>query len=298
MIDGVQEIEAKAAAGGPLTRAEAERLVIAADLPGLGALGEAARRALHGDRVTFVRVLELSGPDLPLAGVDAGEARITSTPGSIDELFDLLSDARQRAPGLPLTGFSLTDLLNVTNGDLESLVALAPRLWQEGLEAVADVPLEDCEDVARAIAAIRALQQGGVNVFRPSILRAEFADRLRLLERAVEIHRATRAFKAVAPLPRIDPVDRPSAGYDDVRTIVLARLMCREIPSIQVDWQLYGPKLAQVAIVYGADDIDRVAATDAQELGHRRSAKEEMERHIRAAFAEPFERNGRFEARI
>jgi 2-iminoacetate synthase ThiH len=42
--------------------------------------------------------------------------------------------------------------------------------------------------------------------------------------------------------------------------MALARLMCRSIPFIQVDWPLYGPKLAQVAIAYGANDIDGIAA--------------------------------------
>ena len=86
----------------------------------------------------------------------------------------------------------------------------------------------------------------------------------------------------------------PSTGYDDVRTVVLARL-CTSIQSIQVSWALYGPKLAQVAIAYGADDLDGVAPVDTVELGHRRSPREDIERQIRAAFAEPIERDGRFE---
>jgi 2-iminoacetate synthase ThiH len=57
---------------------------------------------------------------------------------------------------------------------------------------------------------------------------------------------------------------------------------------------LYGPKLAQVAIAYGADDIDGVAAVDTLQLGHRRSPREDIERQIRAAGAAPMERDGRY----
>jgi aminodeoxyfutalosine synthase len=144
---------------------------------------------------------------------------------------------------------------------------------------------------------IRAVLHGGLAAWRATVTRAPFAERAALIERAVVLQRETGAFKALAPLPCVDPGDQPSTGYDDVRTIALARLMCRTIPSIQVDWQLYGPKLAQVAIAYGADDIDRVASGSAADLGRRRSPREEIERHIRAAFAEPVERDGRFETR-
>ena len=97
------------------------------------------------------------------------------------------------------------------------------------------------------------------------------------------------------PLPRLDPADTPATGYDDVRTVAAARLMCGAIPAIQVDWPLYGPKLAQVAIAYGANDIDGIAAVTDPSVGVRRSPKEEIERQIRAAGATPAARNGRYE---
>ena len=111
------------------------------------------------------------------------------------------------------------------------------------------------------------------------------------------VQRETAALKAFAPLPRRDPRDTPSTGYDDVKTIAVARLACPDIGAIQVDWPLYGPKLAQVAIAYGADDIDGVAAVDDPALGSRRAAAADVERQIRSAFASPRERNGRFEPR-
>ncbi len=80
-----------------------------------------------------------------------------------------------------------------------------------------------------------------------------------------------------------------------MRTVAVARLVCSTIPYIQVDWPLYGPKLAQVALMYGANDVDGVAATDAAGLGARRSPIEDIRRQIRAAAGEPVERNGRYE---
>jgi 2-iminoacetate synthase ThiH len=70
--------------------------------------------------------------------------------------------------------------------------------------------------------------------------------------------------------------------------------MVLDIPSIQVDWPLYGPKLAQVGLIVGADDIDGVAASEPGALGPRRTALEEIRGNIRAAGLEPVERDGRF----
>jgi 2-iminoacetate synthase ThiH len=64
---------------------------------------------------------------------------------------------------------------------------------------------------------------------------------------------------------------------------------------VQVDWLLHGPKLAQVSILYGANDLDGVAAEDDLTLGPRRTPREEIHRQIRAAGAVPVERNGRYE---
>jgi 2-iminoacetate synthase ThiH len=61
-----------------------------------------------------------------------------------------------------------------------------------------------------------------------------------------------------------------------------------------VDWRAYGPKLAQVALIFGADDIDNVSPVDDVAEGRRRAPLEEIRRNIRAASLEPAERDGRF----
>jgi hypothetical protein len=297
-MSSLADIEEKVSAGQPLTRGEAERVASVPDLPAVGALGEVARKALHGDRVTFVRVFEASPETESQDRGEAGEVRLVGAPQSADEARARVREAVRRSPGVPLTGFSLPGLARLVQGDHLALADLALALKHEGLEAVADAPLDELGDLEQAAEILRAVIHGGLGVWRATVTAAPFAGRLTLIERAVDLQRETGAFKALAPLPCLDPGDQPSTGYDDVRTISLARLMCRTIPSIKVDWRLYGPKLAQVAIAYGADDIDRVAgAAPAAALGPRRSPREEIERHIRAAFADPVERDGRYETR-
>src|SRR5204863_5002423 len=93
---------------------------------------------------------------------------------------------------------------------------------------------------------------------------------------------------------RVNPA-APSTGYDDVKHVALARVIVDNVPSIQVDWALYGPKLAQVALTVGADDVDAVSPLEETTEGRRRAPLEEIRRNIRAAGQEPAERNGRFD---
>ncbi len=281
-------------------REEAERVVAMTDLVGVGEIGAAARRAKHGARVTFGRVLTLErglvGADLKVRAqeIEAGEVRITGTPSSTEEALAWTKAANAAHAGnAVLTGFSLADLLHVAGGDHMVLAELAKALRAAGLEGVAEVPVDQLGDDPAEI--VRAVLHGGLTARRATIIQATFHARLELIERAELIQRETNAFSAFAPLPRVDPIDVPSTGYDDVKTIAMTRILAPSIPCVQVDWVLYGPKLAQVAIEYGADDIDGVASLDIEKLGVRRSPKADIERQIRSAFAEPAERNGRYE---
>src|SRR2546422_826225 len=107
--------------------------------------------------------------------------------------------------------------------------------------------------------------------------------------------RAAAATRAFAPLPRTVTPAVPTTGYEDVTRVALARVIVDNVASIQVDWSLYGPKLAQVALTVGADDVDGVSAEDDMTEGRRRAPLEEIRRNIRAANQEPVERNGRFD---
>ena len=118
---------------------------------------------------------------------------------------------------------------------------------------------------------------------------------MEIVRRAADLQKTAGGIRALAPLPRVLSPVTPTTGYDDVKLVAMSRLIAADIPSIQVDWPLYGPKLAQVALTMGADDIDGIAAFDPATLGSRRSALAEVAGNIRAASLEPVERNGRFE---
>jgi aminodeoxyfutalosine synthase len=225
----------------------------------------------------------------------AVEVRLVGRPSSVDDAQERVAAAAPLAAGATLTGFSLADLLELVGSDHLALAELASALRHQGLDAVAEIPLDRLGDTEHAIEVIRAVVHGGLGAWRATVDRAaDRIARLDVIERAAAVQRETSALKAFAPLPRVDDDVAPSTGYDDVRTIAVASAMCPAIPFIQVDWTRYGPKLAQVAITYGANDVDGIAPSDTMALGRRRSPKEDIERQIRAAFAEPVARDGRY----
>ncbi len=277
-----------------MTRTEAEQLLASPNLVEVGAQAEAARKARSGETVTYGRVCVVDRA-LDDPG-EAAEVRIVGRPASLAEARRWVREVAARAKGVPLTGFSLADLLALAGSDHLALSSLAESLRREGLEAVAEVPLDALGETENVAEVVRAVTVGGLGAWRATVHRAMgLAARLDLIERAVEVQRETGAFRAFAPLPRFDPADTPATGFDDVRTVAAARLVATNIPAVQVDWPLYGPKLAQVAIAYGADDIDGISPAAGSPLGPRRSPVEDIERQIRAAFAVPVRRNGRYE---
>jgi hypothetical protein len=293
-IETLTDLEKKASAGEALTRAEAERVLRWPALPEIGMLGEAARKARAGDRVTYGRVLTVAAGDSPAGRAEAVEVRLTGAPASVEDACQRVKTAAAIAAGATLTAYSLADLLDLAGSDHLALAELAAALRAHGLDAVAEVPLDRLGDTDNAIEVVRAVLHGGLGSWRATVDQGPPESRLDLIERAAVIQRETGALKAFAPLPRIDDAAAPSTGYDDVRTIAVAALMCPSIPAIQVDWPLYGPKLAQVAITYGANDIDGVSPVDSLDQGTRRAPREDVERQIRAAFTVPAARDGRY----
>ena len=99
--------------------------------------------------------------------------------------------------------------------------------------------------------------------------------------------------RSLAPLPRVQS-SPPTTGYSDLRKVALVRLLVDNIDSIQVDWLCHGPKLAQVALNFGVNDVDGVAPLAREDLGWRRSPREEVRRNIDSAGFTAVRRNGCF----
>lgn len=263
------------------------------DLIAVGVAGDDKRREMHGAKATFVRVLEVhvDAPPASLpAGTHAGEIRIVGVPASLESAVRAVTATVAAADGLPVTGFSVFDLQGLS----EPLSEVSSALRAAGLTAVTRLQIDSVTNPADAA---RAIHAAGLRLPTMSVETIADEERMSICERAADLQATVGGFNAFAPLPRTISITKPTTGYDDVKMVALARVVVANVPSIQVDWQLYGPKLAQVALTVGADDIDNVSAVDPGVLGTRRSPLEEIKGNIKAAGLEAVERDGVYSVR-
>jgi aminodeoxyfutalosine synthase len=87
-----------------------------------------------------------------------------------------------------------------------------------------------------------------------------------------------------------------TTGFMDLKNIAVARLMLDNIPHIKAYWIMMTPKIAQIALRFGADDIDGTVVEEKiyHEAGATTSQKlrrEDLLQLIRKAGREPMERD-------
>jgi hypothetical protein len=276
----------RAMAGETLSAGELQELD-AVDVLSLGMLADDVRRARIGATVTFSRVLDAervaaSAEQWAEWAQMADEVRLTTLPATLAETLAAISALAGRVPSGPrVTGFSLADIAGREWGPLAEVLG---ALRQAGLHTISEAPVDlvTPDDVGAVVAA--GLSVGALSVQRPSD-----GARVALVERFRTFLSAQPSVTTVAPLSREQSVTTPTTGYHDVRLVALVRIGVPAVRRIQVDWQQYGPKLAQVALTFGADHLDRVSLIDDPALGRRRTSLEDIRRNIVAAGFSPAE---------
>ncbi len=116
----------------------------------------------------------------------------------------------------------------------------------------------------------------------------------------------TNGFTAFIPLAfhpentRLSHI-RPAGGLEDLKTVAVARLMLDNIPHIKAYWVMITPGLAQVALSFGADDLDGTIVEE--KITHMAGARtpkglsmEEISHLIRSAGFHPTERDAFYNA--
>ncbi|MCL2766352.1 MAG: aminofutalosine synthase MqnE [Peptococcaceae bacterium] len=85
-------------------------------------------------------------------------------------------------------------------------------------------------------------------------------------------------------------------GYDDLKSLAIARLMLDNFPHIKAFWIMIGAKLAQISLSFGVDDLDGTVveeriAHDAGAVTGQYMAKSELMNLIKEAGRVPVERD-------
>jgi aminodeoxyfutalosine synthase len=224
---------------------------------GLEGIERLGREAAAGEAVELHVVGGLH-PDLPLS-----------------YYLEMLARLREAAPEVTLKAFSAVEIAHLARREGLSVEEVLRRMKEVGLgmlpggggEIFAErVRREVCPNKADAeayLAVHRTAHRLGV----PSNATMLYGhietmeERLEHLVRLRELQDETGGLAAFVPLAfqpertGLSHLPGPT-GLDDLRTIALSRLMLDNVPHIKAYWVTLGPKMAQVALWYGADDLD------------------------------------------
>jgi len=126
---------------------------------------------------------------------------------------------------------------------------------------------------------------------------------IKLRDHQAESLRSRKAhFNCVIPLSFVPDGSALShlpgpGGLDDLRTLAVSRLICRNIPHIKAFWIMQTPKLAQVSLNWGVDDLDGtvvyydITKREGDGSTHQELTVERLERLIGEARCIPVERD-------
>ena len=333
MAASLDDLTAKVDAGERLSDEDIATLGSSRDIITLGMLASTVRRRLRGNEVTYVRVADLkvgttsegtttetaaanetgvvptfrSAAEIDVVPIfrsageidvvptfrsahSAGEMRIFQTPHTLDAAIAVVEKACDIAGDTPLSAFCLFELGKLPEG----LPVVLAALKKAGLKTITQAPIDRLPAPERAL---ESMMDAGLELARLTMNETPEREWTAVCRDVANLQTRLRAIRAFAPLARKIDATQPTTGYEDVKRISVARLLADNVDVIQVDWALYGPKLAQVALTFGADDIDSIAPDDDQSHGQRRSPIEEIRRSIRAAGFEPVERDGAYKRR-
>ena len=189
--------------------------------------------------------------------------------------LDLLRTVKAERPNLHVKAFTMIEL--------DAIAEIAGKPLETVLAELREAGLDSCPG-------------GGAEVLSPRVHRKLYREKLppeRWIETCKAVHRAglhtnatmlfghiettderldhmlairdiqdeTGGFLQFIPLlfhPEHTPLERlgKTTGADALRTIAVARLMLDNVPHIKAYWVMLGMKIAQLALHYGADDID------------------------------------------
>lgn len=228
------------------------------------------------------------------------------------DLLKTVKDAQPRATLKAFTAVEIDHLAITSNRSVEEVIAL---LKEAGLEMLPGGGAEIMSDRVhnalfpkkidglRWLEIIEAVHSAGLKTNATMLYGhiETLEERVDHLLKLRALQDRTGGFLAFIPLAFHSKNTKlshlpPTTAVDDLKTIAIARLILDNIPHIKAYWVMIGEKLAQVALSFGADDLDgtiveekithTAGATSAPGLTRR-----EMVRLITRAGFQPVERD-------
>jgi aminodeoxyfutalosine synthase len=189
-----------------------------------------------------------------------------------EELFRAL---KHRFPWVHLKALTMVELDFIASASRADLQEVVARLRAAGLDScpgggaeifaprVRDIICDHKTDGRRWLDIARTVHEAGVPsnctmLYGHVETAAERVDHLLALR---ELQDETGGFQCLIPLafhPENTALDHlpPTGGRLDLQTIAVSRLVLDNVPHLKAYWIMLGEKIAQVALQFGADDLD------------------------------------------
>ncbi len=229
--------------------------------------------------------------------------------------LDMLRAIKEERPGVHIQAFTCVEIAHLAELSGQGLEATLKELMAAGLGSIPGGGAEVFSPRIRALTCEKKLSgEGWLQVAKTAHrlgLRSNatmlyghietLEERIEHLSALREAQDETGGFLTFIPLafhPKNTGLSdlAKTSGIDDLKNIAVARCFLDNFPHIKAYWVMIGPKLAQVALAFGADDVDGTVKEEliTQMAGgesEQAMAREQLLRMIRQAGREPVERD-------
>jgi aminodeoxyfutalosine synthase len=229
--------------------------------------------------------------------------------------LDLLKGLKERLPHVHLKAFTAVEIHYFSQIENISIEETITRLRDAGLDSMPGGGAEIFAERVRNIIArgkisgeewlriVRIAHQMGLHSNATMLYGhvETFGDRVDHMLALRDLQDETHGFMTFIPLAfhsANTPLDYlpETTGFDDLKNIAIARLLLDNFPHIKAYWIMVGTKIAQMALRFGADDIDGTVVEE--KITHAAGAqtpqaltKSELVRMIREVGCIPIERD-------
>src|SRR5881394_3088464 len=234
---------------------------------------------------------------------------------TLDWFCEMLRGLKQRFPDVHLKAFTMVEIAYLAKRTKISIRETLVRLRDAGMDSlpgggaeiftervrriICDHKIDGNEWIETARTAHQLGLHSNCTMLYGHIENEE--DRVDHLVRLRELQDETRGFVTFIPLAfhpdntALSHIPKPT-GYDDLRNIAVSRLLLDNFEHIKAYWIMLTPSIAQIALRFGANDLDGTVVEE--KIYHDAGAKtseftprNELERLIRAAGRIPVERD-------
>jgi aminodeoxyfutalosine synthase len=232
-----------------------------------------------------------------------------------DYFIDLLKTVKKVRPNATIKAFTCVEIDYLSNRSGFSLEETIQRLKDAGLEMMPGGGAEVLNSRIhkelfpkkigheRWFEIVRSVHKAGIKTNATMLYGhiETIEERVDHLIALRELQDETKGFSAFIPLAfhsentRLSHIP-PTTAMDDLKNVAAARLMLDNFDHIKAYWVMIGEKLAQVALSFGADDLDGTIIEE--RITHMAGAKsatgltkEQMEDMITKAGFEPVQRD-------